>query len=295
MRIDIDAAVARLAGQQYGVFSFAQARGLGASRQVIAHRSRSGLWESVAPAVYGLRAYPDSWEQQLMIAVLDAGDGAVVSHRAAARLWKLDGVTPELVEITVPRARRRFRAAVVHETAPFAEHEVGVVRSLPVTSPAMTLLQLGAVTTEPIVERAYESARRLELVDHDDLVRVLECRRAGVQTLRRVLARRNPDAAHTESELETRFLQLVRRHELPEPVAQHVVHGYRIDFAWPARHLAVELDGMAFHDGRVRQLSDRSRQNVIVGAGWRVLRFTWDDVTRRPEAVVASIRRTLAA
>lgn len=295
MRIDIDAAVARLAGQQYGVFSYAQASASGASESLIERRRRSGMWERPAPAVFGIPGYPESWERDLMIAVLDAGVDAVVSHRAAARLWALDGVTARRVEITVPRARRRFRAAVAHETAPFAEHEVTVVRSIPVTSPAMTLLQLGAVVPEAIVERAYESARRLGLVEHDDVMRVLECRRAGVQTLRRVLVRRDRDAASTDSELETRFLQLIRRHDLPEPVGQHVVHGYRVDFAWPPRRLAVELDGLAFHDGRVQQLADRSRQNVIVGAGWRVLRFTWDDVTRRPEAVVASIRRTLAA
>lgn len=36
--------------------------------------------------------------------------------------------------------------------------------------------------------------------------------------------------------------------------------------------------------------SDRQRQNELVLAGWTVLRFTWHDLTQRPEQVVAEIR-----
>jgi very-short-patch-repair endonuclease len=295
MRTDIELAVARLAGRQYGVFSSTQARQCDATEALIHRRARSGLWERTAPAVYRLPGFPDCWLQRLMIAVLDAGDGAVVSHRAAARLWDLDGVRVHLVEITVPRARRRYRAAIVHETAPFTPDECTTVDGLPVTSPVMTLLQLGAVAPDDVVERAYESARRRHLVADDDLIALLDSRRAGASTLRRVLARRQPDDACTESELETRFVQLVRRAGLPDPRRQQTGDGYRIDFTWPGRRLAVELDGLGFHDGRLRQQHDRTRQNRVVIAGWRILRFTWDDVTRRPEAVVAALRRTLAA
>ncbi len=71
--------------------------------------------------------------------------------------------------------------------------------------------------------------------------------------------------------------------------------GYEIDVAFPARRLAVEVDGWAWHSGVDRFRWDRQRQNALVNAGWRVLRFTWHDFTARPEAVIAEIRAALAA
>lgn len=293
MRSDVDVAVARLAADQYGVFSSLQALACGATPPLVTRRVAASLWERVAPGVYRSPGYPASWEQDLMIAVLDAGDDAVVSHRAAALLWGMDGVRGRPVELTVPRARRRFRNAIVHETRDFAANEIDVRRGIPVTSVAMTLVQLGAVVPEAVVERAYESARRARLVEDDEILKLLDCRRAGVGVMRRVLARRSPRAVPTESVLETRFAQLVRRAAIPDPVRQYEGPGYRIDFAWPAQRVAVELDGLAFHVGREAQLRDRERQNGVVLDGWRVLRFTWHDVTRRPERVQAVLRRAL--
>jgi very-short-patch-repair endonuclease len=301
MRTDVDLAVARLASTQHGVFSYGQVLqsagclglAVGAAQAFVRRRFGAARWERVAPGVYRLPGYPDSWEQQLTVAVLDAGEDAVVSHRAAALLWGLDGVRGRPVEATVPRGRRRFRNAIVHETRPFAANEVDVRRGIPVTSVAMTLVQLGAVVPDVIVEQAYESARRAGLVEEADVLKLLECRRAGVKVMTRVLARRSPSAVPTDSTLETRFAQLVRRARVPVPVRQYEGTGYRIDFAWPTQRVAVELDGLAFHDGRDAQRRDRERQNRVVLDGWRVLRFTWHDVTRRSARVVAAIERAL--
>ncbi|MGH9224336.1 MAG: endonuclease domain-containing protein [Acidimicrobiales bacterium] len=69
---------------------------------------------------------------------------------------------------------------------------------------------------------------------------------------------------------------------------------YFVDLAYPARRLAIELDGVTAHGGN-RFQTDRTRQNAPVLAGWTVLRFTWADVTERPDRVVAAIRLALAA
>ncbi len=57
--------------------------------------------------------------------------------------------------------------------------------------------------------------------------------------------------------------------------------------------LVIEVDGFAFHSGRVEFQKDRERQNLLVQAGFTVLRFTWDDLTERPAQVVTRIERTL--
>lgn len=59
--------------------------------------------------------------------------------------------------------------------------------------------------------------------------------------------------------------------------------------------LIVEIDGFAFHSAGADFQRDRTRQNALVAAGWTVLRFTWADLTERPDHVVAVIRHALRA
>lgn len=64
---------------------------------------------------------------------------------------------------------------------------------------------------------------------------------------------------------------------------------FRIDVAFPEQRVAIEVDGRAFHSSAEQFQGDRTRQNLLIAAGWRVLRFTWEDLTRRPERVLAQI------
>jgi very-short-patch-repair endonuclease len=83
-------------------------------------------------------------------------------------------------------------------------------------------------------------------------------------------------------------------------VANHPVYDARgalvgvVDLAFVARRLAVEVDGRAWHSAGDRFQRDRERQNRLVAAGWTVLRFTWHDLTARPDRVVATIAGLLA-
>jgi hypothetical protein len=58
--------------------------------------------------------------------------------------------------------------------------------------------------------------------------------------------------------------------------------------------LVVEIDGRAHHSTVEAFERDRERRNRLVAAGWTVLRFTWRDLTTRPEYVVATIPTNLA-
>lgn len=61
-----------------------------------------------------------------------------------------------------------------------------------------------------------------------------------------------------------------------------------------AVRIVVEVDGMAWHTSRDRFQRDRTRQNALVNAGWHVLRFTWTDLTSRPNDVISQIRAALS-
>ncbi len=69
-----------------------------------------------------------------------------------------------------------------------------------------------------------------------------------------------------------------------------VVGRYRLDFAYPALRLGIELDGYAYHAGRANWRGDLRRRNDLVAHGWTLLHFTWEDVTGDPHTVVRVLR-----
>jgi very-short-patch-repair endonuclease len=146
-----------------------------------------------------------------------------------------------------------------------------------------------------MVERALERAELLRLLDMAALNDVLAraTGRLGAGVLRAALAHYAPEQAPARSELERRFLSLVRRAGLPRPVVNTLVAGYEVDFHWPAQRLVVETDGAATHLTRRAFERDRRRDAALQLAGQRVVRFTWRHVTGEPEAVEATLRALL--
>jgi very-short-patch-repair endonuclease len=165
---------------------------------------------------------------------------------------------------------------------------------LPITTIARTLADLGGAETIGVVERAAEWALRNKLVGIADLEAMTErVRTKGGHTLRRMLAQRPAGAPPTESDAETLFVQLARATGFPDPVRQYVVllggRRYRLDFAWPALRLAVEIDGAVVH-GPAALSQDLRRQNQIVLDGWMILRFSWATLTRGRREVEDDLR-----
>ena len=79
--------ITTLADCQHGAVSIPQLSALGAGRHVISHLVASGQWARVSPMVLRRTGSPPSRRQELMIAVLDTGAGAALSHFAGALLW----------------------------------------------------------------------------------------------------------------------------------------------------------------------------------------------------------------
>ena len=76
---------------------------------------------------------------------------------------------------------------------------------------------------------------------------------------------------------------------LPDPVRQLRVGHARLDLAWPALGLFVELDGQHHKD---QPVYDARRETAVVAAtGWLCGRFTWTEVVHTPN----STARRLAA
>ncbi len=61
------------------------------------------------------------------------------------------------------------------------------------------------------------------------------------------------------------------------------------DIAFEQQKLAIEIDGRLHETDKDLFESDRWRQNALVAAGWRVLRFTMSMLRDHPEAFIAAI------
>ena len=118
-------------------------------------------------------------------------------------------------------------------------------------------------------------------------------RRPGSRALRALLARHHPGTTATRSELEERFLALCRKYGFPQPEVNVGLLDYVVDFLWRGPRLVVEVDGAATHANLRAFEADRDRDGRLAVAGYRVIRFTWRDVTKRPAVVVDRMRRLL--
>ena len=290
-------ALHRLAAAQHALFTSAQARQVGLTAKQVGSGCRSGRWLRVYRNVYRLPGAPVTDEQRLLAAVLACGPGAVASHRAAAWLWGLaDGAR---LEVASPRNRAPAAHVVVHRRT--SGLRAVVRRGIPCTDPLRTVLDLAATGDEALVAGALDRGIADALFTAAVVGRALE-RLAGkgvrgVRLLRAVLGRRLDADGERVSALESAMDRLVLGFGVPRPVRQHPVTGtpYRLDYAWPGPLVAVEVDGYGPHSSRQAFQDDRARQNVLVLAGWTVLRFTWADVRARPAVVAATLRRALGA
>jgi very-short-patch-repair endonuclease len=291
--------VAELAARQHGVVSVEQLYSLDISDRQLRRLEATGLLHRLHQGVYGLGYLPLTRRGEWTAAVLAMGEGAVLSHRSAAALWKIWGEGGQnVVEVIVPRRHGRKRRAgiKVHRPAVLVPGELAEHEGLPVTSPSRTLLDLAAALPLRHLERAIDEAARLRLCQAEDLEAVSRVvRRPGSRQLRAVLSRHALGSTATRSELEERFLALCRRHRLPQPEVNVPLLDYVVDFLWRDASLIVEVDGHASHGTRRAFQADRDRDGRLAVAGYRVLRFTWWDVTRRPGIVADRIRRLLSA
>ena len=238
-------------------------------------------------------------EGRRLAAVLACGPGAVLSHRSAAAHWELLPTDQARIDVTAPRSRDGGPGIRLHTSRSLDDNDTATHEGIPITSIARTLLDLAATVRPGRLERALAQAERLQLYDHRAITDVIA--RNNGHRGNGVLARATAQEPKlTRSELEAHFLELVRRAGLPEPDANSSLDapdhpGLEPDFYWPQHRLIVETDGWATHKTKAAFQSDRRKDAALTAAGYRVMRFTYDDVVHEPDTVVERLRPRWAA
>lgn len=299
----MDKGLAAVAEAQHGLLARWQVVGSGARRATVDKWLDGGELVPAAVDVYRVAGAPRTWEQRVMAVVLSAGPGAAASHRSAAALLGIPGVAKEIVEVSTHRALRN-REASVHSSRVLPAEHLTVVNGIPTTRVARTVFDLASVLHPMRVERAVDSLLASGALDLDSLravVRDIGKRgRTGTALMRRVLDAREPAGPGVPaSELEARFVALMRQCGLPVPACQLDLGDGRswigrVDAAYPKFRLVVELDGRCWHDAKLDLEADQRRDQRLCAAGWRVIRLRWQQLTERSDEVVDLMRRLLS-
>jgi very-short-patch-repair endonuclease len=248
---------------------------------------------------YVPRATADDVRTRIEAVLLTSPDGAVVSQRTAAGIWRLDlpSVSDERVHVTVSTGSAvRGRADRAMHRRPLEPGEVTVIRGTPVTCLPRTWRDLAGVLSRPALLAVTDQvlAAGCSRRDLDRQLRLQPSGR-GAARARDVLPIGD---ARSESVMESWTRWLIHEARLPMPDLQVDVRSDRGvflgrgDFVWLDRKVLVEFDG-DHHRERKTFVADLRRQNGLVAAGWTILRFTSADVLGRPEYVVATIRAAL--
>jgi REase_MTES_1575 len=237
-----------------------------------------------------------------LAALLWAGDSAALAYRAAGAYWAFDGARPGWVELFVPTKQPSPADwLILHKNSSLPPDEVRTLGPLAVTSPARTLLDLGAVIHPREVEHALEDAIRRNLTSWAELNQILARHAAsgrnGVGVLRTLLEERSPKDAVLHTRFERRMLKLIKEAGLPLPERQHLVFDAddypfaQIDLAYPEIKLGIECDSYKFHSGREAWEANLARRNKLTLLGWYIIHVTWRQLTTRPDKVLDEIRR----
>lgn len=271
----------------------AQLIALGVSESGIRRRVARGWLHRIHLGVYAVGHTALSGEARWLAAVLACGDCAVLSHRSAGALWGLRPVPGGRIEVTVPGGGRPGpRSVQVHRTRCLTDEDVTERDDIPVTSAARTLIDLAEVLGPRQLKYAVNEAEVRELLDVEAVWRAA-ARVSGRRRIKRLIRLLGISAPPTRSVLERRFFELCEVAGLPRPQVNAPLHGFMVDFLWPDARLVVETDGSKVHNTRAKFEDDRARDAELTAAGYRVVRFTWRQVTEDPAAVIAVLRRLL--
>jgi hypothetical protein len=288
-----------IADRHGGLFTSAHARGCGFSVGQIRRRLQPDrrTWQRVWGPVLaeaGLRVTPSVRDRAVQLGV----SGGVLAGPSAARAWGMpvdpNGTTWLAVEI-----RRRPVAGVTFLREPVPARDWTLHRGLRVTTSPRTVFDCARLLPESTAMDLLDRALQQGWITVDEFTTRLFAHtgRRGVNQVRhlvRMVASGGRFAAEREC---ARLLTASGVHgwTANTPIKGSdglIAYG---DIVFRLARLVVELDGWAYHVTPERFQGDRQRQNRLVAAGWTVLRFTWRDLTERPEYAVATVRALLAA
>lgn len=271
-------------------FTLADARAVGIRRKSLFGKS----WRRLASELYCWHEWAEepwpllaAWQRLLP-------EDAVFCGPTAAWLWGVGFQPLNPVHVVVPPTSGvRPRRGLTVRRRLVGSEETASVRGLVATALLRTLRDL--CVRLPVVEVLISMDRALftsqttpsQICQYGERLKG----HPGAALLRELA----PVTAPAESPMETRLRWLLLEAGLPRPEVQVDLRDDggqflgRADIYYPAARLAIEYDGVNHRD---RLVEDNRRQNGLINAGFKLLRFMASDLDR-PEVVASVVRQAL--
>ena len=262
----------------------------------VARRVRDGRLHRLHRGVYAVGHRGLTLRGRFRAAVLACGDTAVLSHFAAAAFWGFSIWEERRIDVTVTGGARDIDGIRAHRSRALQRDDVQVRDAIRVTTPARTLLDLAAVLPEQALRALVRRAQAQHVVSIRQILELIARSNGhhGAAKLRAVTA---DGPAPTRSELEDLLLDLLDRAAIPRPEINAPLRlGTETiipDCLWREQRVAIEADSVTWHAHKLTREHDAHKQARLEAAGYRVLRITWQQISRTPEQTLARIRAAL--
>lgn len=298
---DISQEIARIARLQYGVISREQLVRAGLSSSAISRRVDRGNLHRVIDGVYSVGHARLAREGRWSAALLFTGPCGCLSHRTAAIAWGFDHGAGK-VEVIRGFTRNEPRYAntkdpwlLVHRTRSMPDEELSRHKGFPLTSVARTLVDLAPRSTERQLKSFLTKADRIGVADRRQIADVLiRCSGwRGIGRLRDVVDQWDPKVAVTRSDLEALFLEVRRRHGIPQHEVNVMIDEFEVDCLWRESRTVVELDTFAHHGDELAFERDRERDLALETMGFHVLRVTHRMLVKDDSGVANTLKGLL--
>jgi predicted transcriptional regulator of viral defense system len=296
----LDRLIVAIAARQHGVIALAQLLALGLSPRAVRDRVASGRLHRIHQGVYAVGRLDLPIKGHWMAAVLACGEGAVLSHRSAATLHGLINARGGKIDVAIPRQSSISRPGIrVRRSTCLVAADCVMVDRIPCTSVPATLLALAATAPRNVLESACNQAELEWALDMRAIEELLDRRGAhpGSARLRAVLEIDDLGLDRTKSKLEKRFVWLAKEMGLPAPTINEWIsipgEEMQCDFVWHGQRVIVEVDAWETHRTRKAFYNDPRRDQLLLLAGWSVVRVTSRDLDEDPDRVVRVVRTML--
>ena len=276
--------------------SRAELRSLGYTDQLIKRRILHGRLHRIHRGVYAVGSARLTLDGRRMAAVLACGDGALLSHRDAARLHGvLRSAGSGDWHVSAPRLRL-VPGVLCHVNRHPDPRDATRIAGIPVTSLERTYLDLSADLTGPRLRDALEEGQRKDIVDLRRLLATIARSPGhhGIGPLREALATLGDYAPLVRSKYERLFLVIVRAAGLPEPSMNVDVAGVTVDSVWLEHKLVVEIDDVYSHGLYRDRAEDSADAMTLILAGFRIARIEARRLEGEPTVVAAELQALLS-
>ncbi len=305
----MDEALSALAEAQHLVFHLEQLEAIGLPAVAVRarcarsrlHRVHVGVYSLVPPSMLSL-------DGNRLAAVLACGPAAALGFRDAGAFHELRRNARQAYDVILPCRTHRSRPGIdIHRSLTLTPQDVVVIRNIPVTCIARTILDLAEVLRPRELARVLEQAEVMGVFDlialRDQIAR--NPGRIGAARLAVVLDGWKVDLGAVWSEFEDALLEALEATDIPRPVKNRWIvlddggPAIQPDMMWPQQRVVVLPDGWRFHRARAAFERNTRDDQRLIAAGWLPVPVTWwqlrDERARLVRMIVGLVRERTEA